>query len=365
MKNLTIYLVVFLCLLFTKTQAQETFEVRIKAIAVKIENATKEEKEALKKEVEEVNVQLEQGTISKAQADEKKNNLAAIRAKNIETRVAVYQNELNDVVQEKVNGRITSEETTTRRGTTVIIGSSRDSIGDNQTEILIPSMKIYKGKVHKWERQSKRTTSQFVFAMGLNNLVTDGEVANSDYRYWGSHFYEWGVTWNTRIAKDNNLLHFKYGMSVMYNNLRPTENRYFVDNGLTTDLETNPLNMKDSRLRNVNIVVPMHLEFDFSGKTIKGDKTYFNTHKSFRLGIGGFAGLNFKTKQVIEYDIDGNDSRNVTKGSFNTNDFIYGLSTYVGYRSTSLYLKYDLSPLFKDNPVAQNNISLGVRFDFN
>ena len=363
MKNLTIYLVVFLCLLFTKTQAQETFEARIKAIAVKIENATKVEKEALKKEVEEVNVQLEQGTISKAQADEKKNNLAAIRAKNIETRVAVYQNELNDVVQLKVDGKIAA--TTSSKDSIEIRGKNYKVTYEvtDSTYIDVKGMKRRYDK--RRNRNEKRTTSQFVFAAGLNNLVTDGAVANSDFRYWGSHFYEWGITYNTRIAKENNLLHFKYGFSVVYNNLRPTENRWFVDNGTTTDLEVNPLHMGDSRLRNVNLVIPMHLEFDFSGKTIKNDKTYYNTHKSWRLGIGGFAGLNFKTKQVIEYDIDGYESRNVTKGSFNTNDFIYGLSTYVGYRSTSLYLKYDLSPLFKDNPVAQNNISLGVRFDFN
>ena len=365
MKNFTIYLVLTLCLFLTKVQAQETFESRVRTIAANIENATKEEKEALKKEVEEVNVQLEQGTITKAQADEKKKALAETRAKNIETRVAKEQENLQKIVQEKVDGKITSEKTYSRDGTTIILGSNKDSIRDNQTEILFPSMKIYKGKEEKRYRQSKRTTSQFVFAMGLNNLVTDGAVANSDFRYWGSHFYEWGLTYNTRIAKENNLLHFKYGFSVMYNNLRATENRWFVDNGTTTDLEVNPIKMDDSRLRNVNLVIPMHLEFDFSGKTIRGDKTYYNTHKSFRLGIGGFAGFNFKTKQIIEYDIAGYESRNVTKGSFNANDFIYGLSTYVGYRSTSLYLKYDLSPLFKDNPIKQNNISLGVRFDFN
>jgi hypothetical protein len=28
-------------------------------------------------------------------------------------------------------------------------------------------------------------------------------------------------------------------------------------------------------------------------------------------------------------------------------------------------LKYDLNPLFKDNAVKQNNVSLGLRFDFN
>lgn len=359
MKNFTIYLVVTLCLFLTKVQAQETFESRVRTIATKIENSTKEEKEALKKEVEEVNVQLEQGTITKAQADEQKKALAEIRAKNIETRVAEHQKELNDVVQLKVDGKISGKEDKSTGDYTFKI---HHELTDS-TYIHIDGIK--KRYNHKRNYNEKRTTSQFVFAMGLNNLVTDGAVANSDFRYWGSHFYEWGLTYNTRIAMDNNLLHFKYGFSVMYNNLRATQNRWFVDNGTTTDLEVNPIKMDDSRLRNVNLVIPMHLEFDFSEKTIRGDKTYYNTHKSFRLGIGGFAGLNFKTKQVIEYDIDGYESRNVTKGSFNANDFIYGLSTYVGYRSTSLYLKYDLSPLFKDNPIKQNNISLGVRFDFN
>lgn len=350
MKNFTIFLVLTLCSILTKVQAQESFEMRVRKIGVKIETATKEEKAALKKEVEAVNVQLENGAITAQEADEQKNTLAEKRAKNIENRVAEYQKELNEVVQMKVDGNISDTDTIkTRGGFTLIWNPKLSSKND--------SIRPYRGE--------SRTTSQFVFAAGINNLVTDGAVANSDFRYMGSHFYEWGVTWNTRILKDHNLLHFKYGVSVMYNNLRPTENRYFVDNGKTTDLEVNPVNMRDSRFRNVNVVVPMHLEFDFSGKTIKDDKTYFNTHQSFRFGIGGFAGVNVKSKQILKYDIDGYKSRDVTKGSFNSNDFVYGVSTYIGFESTSLYLKYDLSPLFKDNPIDQNNISLGVRFDFN
>lgn len=349
MKNVTIYLVAMLCLFLTKVQAQETFEMRVRKIATKIETATKEEKEALKKEVEEVNVQLEQGKFTTAQADEKKKALAGIRAKNIENRVAEYQTELNEVVQLKVDGNIKDTDTVrTRSGLTLIWDTKMRSKKDTVSL-----------------RSESRTTSQFVFAAGVNNLVTNEAVANSDYRYWGSHFYEWGVAWNTRIAKNSNLLHFKYGVSVMYNNLRPTDNRIFVDNGNTTDLQVSPIGLKDSRFRNVNLVVPMHLEFDFSGKTVRDGKTYFNTHQSFRFGIGGFAGVNVKSKQILIYEESDYKTREVTKGNFNTNDFIYGLSTYIGYENTSLYLKYDLSPLFKDNPINQNNISLGVRFDFN
>ncbi len=363
MKNLTIYLALALCSFLTQVNAQNSFEERVRIIATKIETVTNEEKVALKNEVEAVNVQLEKGLISTTQADQQKRKLAEIRAKNIENRVAEYQIELNEVVQLKVNGKIADAKT--NNDSLAIRGKKYKITYETLDSTYIDLKSIKRNYSRKRNRNEKRTTSQFVFAAGINNLVTDGAVANSDYRYWGSHFYEWGMTYNTRLAKNNNLLHLKYGLSVVYNNLRPTQNRYFVDNGTTTDLAINPDAMQESRFRNVNLVVPLHLEFDFSGKTVKGDKTYFNTHKSMRIGIGGFAGVNLKSKQILEFDINGYESRNVTKGSFNTNDFIYGLSTYVGYKSTSLYLKYDVSPLFKNNPVNQNNISLGIRFDFN
>ena len=214
-------------------------------------------------------------------------------------------------------------------------------------------------------RGERRTTSQFVFAAGVNNLVTDRAVAHSDFRYWGSHFYEWGFTSNTRLFKNDNLLHLKYGMSLMYNNLRPTDNRLFVVNGNQTNLETSTVNLKDSRFRNVYVTVPLHLEFDFTKSKDKDGKKIFRTHESVRFGIGGYAGFRVKSKQKLCYEIDGNEFSSKEKGDFNVNDFICGVSTYIGYKETSLYLKYDLNPLFKDNAIKQNNISLGVRFDFN
>jgi hypothetical protein len=343
MRNFTIYLTGFLFLFITEIFAQDSFESRAKIIASKIETITKEEKEALKTEVEAVNTELEKGTITQAQADDKKRQLADARAKNIETRVAEAQEELKNLVQEKVDGKIKEQDST-------------------RYTFNIPGMKIK----DKFKTGESRTTSQFVFAFGLNNLATNKSVANSDFKYWGSHFYEWGFTSNTRILKNNNLLHAKYGLSLVYNNLRPTDNRYFVDFGKQTNLVTNPTHLDDSRFRNVYIVLPMHLEFDFSGKSHKDDKTFFKTHQSFRLGIGGYFGGNIKTKQVLEFeDADGNDVKQKTKGSFNVNDFIYGASAYIGYKELSLYAKYDISPLFKDNAVDQNNVSFGLRFDFN
>ena len=246
----------------------------------------------------------------------------------------------------------------------IVLGSNNDFIGGNH-EFNITSMKVYHGNEDKENRQSKRTTSQMVFAAGLNNLVTNDKVDKSDFRYLGSHFYELGVTYNSRILENDNLLHAKYGLSVMYNNLRPTDNRSFVVNGNQTDLVLNAKDLSDSRFRNVYLVAPVHLEFDFSGNKDSNGKPFFRTHNSFRLGVGGYAGVNLKSKQIIKYENNDLKATERTKGDFNTNNFIYGLSSYIGYKSTSLYLKYDLNPLFKDNAVKQNNVSLGVRFDFN
>lgn len=350
MRNFTIYLAVAACLLAGKITAQETFESKAKQIAEKIERITKEEKETLKVEIEEVNKQFENGTITKKEADDKKKKLAEARALIIENKVAVSQEELKELVQQKVNGKIQSskglDSSTVRLGK-LSIRFKNDSIN------------------YKKEYNEKRTTSQFVFAAGLNNVVTDGDIENSDFRFWGSHFYEWGLTYNTRIAKNSNLLHLKYGMSVMYNNLRPTDNRMFVVNGDQTNLEDSGLNLKESRFRNVYLVAPLHFEFDFSGKTIKDDKTYFRTHQAFRMGFGGYAGVRVKSKQILKYEIDDIEIKEKMKGDFNSSNFIYGLSAYIGYKETSLYVKYDLNPLFRNNAVKQNNISLGVRFDLN
>jgi len=108
------------------------------------------------------------------------------------------------------------------------------------------------------------------------------------------------------------------------------------------------------------------LQFEFSRNKSSKGRTFYETHKSFRLGFGGFVGANVKTKQILKYeDSFGNDVTSKSKGNFNTNDFVYGLGAYIGYKETSLYVKYDLNPLFKNNTIDQNNISLGVRFDFN
>lgn len=348
MTKIIFYLTTFLFLFVCQLEAQETFESKVKLISSNIENITKEEKSALKVEVEAINIDLQNGKISKEEADAAKQKFAENRAKNIEVRVALEQKKLEELVQQKVDGKISGFDTIKKPNKLTLKWDKGD--------------KDYVCK----PKPEKRTTTQFVYAMGLNNLATDGNLENLDYRFLGSHFYEWGFTSNTRIFKNDNLLHLKYGWSVMYNNLRPTENRVFVKNGNETNLQTNVRQLDDSRFKNVYLVAPLHFEFDFSGNSEKDGKPIFKTHRSLRFGLGGYGGIRLKTKQILKYENEfGDNVKQKSKNDFNSSNYIYGLSTYLGYKETSLYVKYDLNQLFQNNAVKQNNVSLGVRFDFN
>ncbi|KFC59510.1 porin family protein [Flavobacterium gilvum] len=349
----------------------KSFVDRATQISIGIKSDVREEKDSLKIEIEAVDKQLMEGVITKAQAEEQKQKLANARAKAIEEKVKVRKEALNKLVQDDIDNLLPNPYENDGLSLTLFGNniSQKTKTGDidPRTNIDFPAMKAYHGQKDKDRKENRRTSSQLVFALGVNNVITDGAVANSDFKYWQSHFYEWGLTFNSRIISNYNLLHFKYGLSLMYNNLRPTDNRVFEVNGDQTDLVVSPIDLEESRFRNVNFVAPLHLEFDFTKPKIKNDKTYFKSHNSFRLGVGGYFGFNVKSKQKLCFDdVSGrNDVRQITKGSFNVNDFIYGLSTYVSYKATGLYLKYDLNPLFKDNVVKQNNVSLGLRFDFN
>lgn len=343
MKTITFYVVALLCFVATKMHSQ-TFSERASKISDNIERITKQQKDSLKTEVDGVNLLLEKNEISAAEADTRKKAYAEKRAKNIEDQVSVEEEKLADLVKDKVDGNITE-----RQKSKIMISYRRGEKSDS---------------INRKPFEYRRTTTQFVYALGVNRAVNDGK-ADDAYK-WRSDFYEVGVSWNTRLAKNNNLLHAKYGLSVQYNNLRAANDKVFTTDGNKTILVDAGRNIDVARLRYVNLVVPAHLEFDFTKKKLQGDKVVFPTHNSFRVGLGGYAGVNVKEKQIVKYTSDhGNDIKNKTKGNYNVSDFVYGVSAYVSYGPVGIYAKYDLQPIFANNDIDQNNLSLGIRFDLN
>ncbi|WP_431167065.1 hypothetical protein [Tenacibaculum halocynthiae] len=349
--------IILILVLFSTTIAfsqERVFEKEVNKISKKIDKITRQQKDSLKQKIKLINKDLKENKITKEQALLQKNEAANYHAKQIEVKVSLQEHKLQELVQDKTNGKIASVEE-----------DDSFSIRFFDNDIIVFDGKNKKRKKKKY---NKRTTSQFVFAFGVNNVLENNEfnsLNNSQYRFWQSHFYELGFTFKTRFSKEASKLYFKYGLSFLWNNLRAKNNQHHVVNNGVTNLEQHVKSLSESRLRHVQMTFPMHLEFDFSkNKKLSEGRVIDKTHDGLRFGIGGFFGFKLGTRQYLEFE--NNESirvEEVQKGDFNMNTVNYGLSTYLAYEGIGLYAKYDLNPLFKGTET--RNISLGVRFDIN
>ncbi|SFZ89233.1 hypothetical protein SAMN05428642_10166 [Flaviramulus basaltis] len=310
-----------------------------------------QEREFLKVEVEAINLRLEKGEITNVEAEKLKKEVAKKRALNIENRIAIVNNKI-DLLKRNEDGYHTDDD-----GELSKIGFNFGGEESSFAGIKIKN----KNKPRKYDL---RTSSDFVLAFGLNNAIIEGEnLDDSPYKFGGSRFFEIGWAWKTRVFKESNFLRLKYGYSFQINGLKPNDNKYFVQQGNETVLQEFPEELKKSKLSITNLVFPVHFEFGPSKRIDKDTYFRYSTDNKFKIGIGGYAGFNIGTRQKLKYELDGERIKDKQKRGFNATNLVYGLSGYIAIDEVALYVKYDLSPIFKDQTIKQNNISIGVRFD--
>ncbi|WP_418512818.1 coiled-coil domain-containing protein [Corallibacter sp.] len=357
MQTITKYLaLIVLALAMQFSNAQEVKnEEQLERLETQKEVVKTEEKNLLKEEVEAINKRLDANEISQNEADSLKQQAAEKHALNIQNRLAIIENRIELL---KRNDSVTHDTGANLEGYVIEIGTSEDSG-------LYDSKSIYIGprKRKTPKKYDRRTTSDLVFAIGFNNAIIEGESLNdSPYKIGGSGFVELGWAWKTRVFKNTNAVRFKYGLSMQWNKLNIKDNQYFSEVNDVVSLQTFPVPVKKSKFRTTNLVVPVHFEFGPSKKIEKEDYFRYSTYRKFKIGVGAFGGVNINAIQKVKYKLDGDREKDKYK-DYNVNNFVYGLSTYVSWGNVGIYAKYDLSPIFKDQAVDQNNISLGIRFD--
>src|SRR5690606_3912565 len=169
-----------LCFITSQMKAQDTLKIatnqfQIDKLELLKETIKNEEREILKVEVEAINQRLENGTITEAEAENLNKEAAKKRPLNNENRIAIMDNKI-DLLRRNDDGYYDDDTDTDRS----IIGISF-SDNDAYAGLRIRS----KNKPKKYDL---RTSSDLVFAMGLNNVVADGESIGDSYNVLGSGF---------------------------------------------------------------------------------------------------------------------------------------------------------------------------------
>ena len=365
MTTITKYVVLLiLCLVVSNTSAQEKTndsitkltktekQIQIEKLKASKKQIEAQEREQLKAEVEAINRRLDDKEITADEAQRLKKEAAKKRAANIQDRLAIIDNKIALLQRNTSDYELVEEDD----GFVFRIGNE----GDKDSFIFLG--KKSKDKPRKYDR---RTSSDIVFAIGFNNAIIEGQsLDDSPYKLGGSGFVELGYAWKTRVFNNTNFFRVKYGFSIQWNKLNIEDNQYFVNNGGDITLEQFPLNVDKVKFRTTNLVFPVHLELGPSRKIEREDYFRYSTRRQFKFGIGGYAGFNIGTLQKLKYQNEnGSDTKDKFKGRYNTSDLVYGISSYIAFGGTALYVKYDLNPIFKDQAIEQNNISVGLRFD--
>ena len=348
-----------------QVSAQEDYQKKIRDLRADRELVEKQEKEALKNEVVRIEGRMESGEIDQAEAIVLKEQAAERRALNIKNRQAIIDNEIA-LLERNKDDNIVLQDSITKKEERVAVYDYPEEDSDSDCERYWFGCESWEWR---WDRDNnyrygRRTYSDLLIAFGFSNAKVEGlSLEDSPYRIAGSRFFEIGWAWRTRVFQNSNWLRFHYGFSFQFNGLKPEGNQYFVTEDGQSRLEEFEFDLWKSKFRMDNLVVPVHFEFGPSRKRVSEHGVRYSLRDQFRIGVGGYGGLNIGARQKLRYARDGERKRERLKGGYNTSELVYGLSGYMGVGGVLLYVKYDLNPIFQDVDPEQRIIAFGLRLD--
>ena len=356
MKKRTLLFIGFiiLCMPFIYAQDQEKTDkdCNLEMMQRKIKDEVKEE---LKDRIKTINKKIDKGEITQAEAEKQKKALAEQKAKNIEERQAIARLFFQYAQRNNISSICEIELPVTKDHYEDWVDRTEDNESGN--------------KYLDWlEINSKEDDSEvydrLIVSFGTNTSYNEGDfLENPNYDTSSSRYFEIGWEWSHKVLDQASWLRVNYGFSFQFNGFKQDNDLIFVENGDQTELQDSGRDLDKSKFRMTNLILPLHLEFNIPRTEIDEEDGTTYKEPAYKLGLGGFTGLNIGNMQKIKYDQNGNDFKLKERDDFNVDRFLYGLSTYIGFDDIQLFGQYNLNPVFSNNPIDEHNFQLGVRLE--
>ena len=204
--------------------------------------------------------------------------------------------------------------------------------------------------------------STIILDLGLNALVNQklsppapGRPEAVDLRTEGSRYVNLGINYHYRLGGKHSPVYLITGPEFAFNNYMLSGNsRWVNENGRTSIIPNREgRQYQKTKLATSSVNLPLMLQLKLR------DSHY---HSTFVLSGGGFVGYRIKSWTKVKYTEQGTIYKDKEDGSYNMENFLYGLQGTIGYRSLELFAKYNLNPLFKANAGPDTQVlSFGLR----
>ncbi|QIX59820.1 PorT family protein [Hymenobacter sp. BT18] len=238
----------------------------------------------------------------------------------------------------------------------------KDSDNDDGVSVHIgrsvseDSIRNVERRARQEEKRNRRVHQDFSLDLGLNTLVNRPTLVggeNFDLRPVGSRYVSLNWHYDIRVGAKASPLHLVTGPELAFNNYMLDKNFRFLDvNGVTTPTKEPTLSLEKSKLAVTTLNLPLMAVLDFDDD--KG-------RNAFRIGAGGFVGYRLGAHTKLKYESEGRTRKDKDRGSYNLEDFQYGVQGTIGIRNIDLFVKYNLNDTFKANRGPQGQtLSFGI-----
>jgi hypothetical protein len=205
------------------------------------------------------------------------------------------------------------------------------------------------------EHNESHHPAYVVVDFGLNALANKAGAGAPELRPEGSRYFNLGLNFRPRLGGKRSPLYLVGGPEFAFNNYMLEGNSKWVNqNGITSVVpEPTARQYQKTKLATSTFTVPLMLQLRLRDE---------HHRSTFLLGAGGFVGYRLASWTKLKYFENGSTYKDKDYGSYNLNDWQYGLQGTIGYRSLNLFVKYNLNELFRygQGPQAQT-LSFGLR----
>lgn len=247
-------------------------------------------------------------------------------------------------------------------GVVVNVDGKRNGQSTEQARLAAEraAREAHRDSLYEANQARRHGTANFTFDLGLNALTNRGSGA-PELRTLGSRYVNLGLDANVRLGGRRSPAYLVFGPEFAFNNYMLEDNNKWVSqNGVTSVVaETNGRQYQKTKLATSTFTVPLMLQFNFRERNERTGRS----HSGFTIGAGGFVGYRLASWTKLKYFEEGSTYKDKNYGSYGLNDWQYGLQGVIGYRSLTLFAKYNLNELFREGqgPQAQT-LSFGIRF---
>jgi hypothetical protein len=218
----------------------------------------------------------------------------------------------------------------------------------------------HRDSLYEANQARNRVKTFVVVDLGLNALTNKGSGA-PELRTLGSRYISLNLDAHVRLGGTHSPAYLIFGPEFAFNNyMLESNNKWINQNGVTSVVpETNGRQYQKTKLATSTFTVPLMFQLNLREKDAQTGR---RGRSGFTVGAGGFVGYRLGSWTKLKYFEEGNTYKDKNHGSYNLNDWQYGLQGVIGYHGLTFFAKYNLNELFREGqgPKAQT-LSFGVR----